>query len=391
MISVHEAIQLCEVTTKTTNTTVQISLKDALGYVLAKDVRAPINMPPFKQSSMDGYAINYVSGSVFKLVGEVKAGDASNPILKNNEAIRIFTGAPVPDDANVVVIQENVRKFKDSIEVAESITVGMNIRPVGQQIQQNGLALEKGTVLQPAGVAFLASLGIAKVEVFKKPSIAIIVTGNELVMPGKTLKRGEIYESNGIMLVNVLHQIGFNDVTTYKVADDYSKLLNTLKEVETKHNFIMLSGGISVGDYDFVEEALTEIGVNKVFYKVKQKPGKPLFMGKKGSSTFFALPGNPASALSCFYIYAYPVLQKIIGNTYIHLERKNLTAITPFKKKGDRAQFLKALVKNDKVEILDGQASSMIHSFAKANALAFMPEETSTIENGDVVEAIILP
>jgi molybdopterin molybdotransferase len=128
-----------------------------------------------------------------------------------------------------------------------------------------------------------------------------------------------------------------------------------------------------------------------VFYKVKQKPGKPLFMGKKGNSTFFALPGNPASALSCFYIYAYPVLQKIIGNTYIHLERKNLTAITPFKKKGDRAQFLKALVKNDKVEILDGQASSMIHSFAKANALAFMPEETSTIENGDVVEAIILP
>lgn len=391
MISVHEAIQLCQAATKTTNTIVQISLKDALGYILAKDVRAPINMPPFKQSSMDGYAINYVSGSVFKLVGEVKAGDASNPILKNNKAIRIFTGAPVPDDANVVVIQENVQKFKDSIEVSESIKVGMNIRPVGQQIHQNGLALEKGTVLQPAGVAFLASLGIAKVEVFKKPSIAVIVTGNELVMPGTTLKRGEIYESNGIMLVNALHQIGFSDITTYKVADDYSKLLNTLKEVETKHNFIMLSGGISVGDYDFVEEALTEIGVNKVFYKVKQKPGKPLFMGKKGNSTFFALPGNPASALSCFYIYVYPVLQKNIGNTYIHLERRNLIATTSFKKKGDRAQFLKALVKNDKVEILDGQASSMIHSFAKANALVFMPEETSTIENGDVVETIMLP
>jgi molybdopterin molybdotransferase len=227
--------------------------------------------------------------------------------------------------------------------------------------------------------------------VFKKPTIAIVTTGNELIEPGQDLTHGKIYESNSKMLLSALYSLKFYDVTIHKVEDDYQETVKTLKSVVSNNDLVIITGGISVGDYDFVGKALNELQVDEVFYKVKQKPGKPLFFGKKEDTSIFALPGNPAAALTCFYVYVYMALQKMMGIDDIELPRVPAKSISNFYKNGDRPQFLKAIFDNGHVEILEGQNSSMLQTFAISNALVFSPEEQNHFHFGDFVETILLP
>jgi molybdopterin molybdotransferase len=234
-------------------------------------------------------------------------------------------------------------------------------------------------------------LGIEKIEVYKKPSIAILVTGNELISAGTPLKYGQIYESNAAMLKSALITLGFQQIKNYKVSDNYQDTLKVLENIISKHDVILVSGGISVGDYDFVGKALKELEVKELFYKVKQKPGKPLFFGKKNDKVIFALPGNPGAALTCFYIYVQLALQKLSGNQSYEATRLKAKSKSEFIKKGDRAQFLKAIYKMPTVEILEGQNSSMLHTFASGNALVYLSEEKGSININDEVEVILLP
>ena len=209
-----------------------------------------------------------------------------------------------------------------------------------------------------------------------KPSVAVIVTGNELIEAGNVLKYGLIYESNGVMLTAALTELGYQKVTNYKVEDTYQATFNMLQKVIGSHDVILVTGGISVGDYDFVGLALRDLGVDELFYKVNQKPGKPLFFGKKENKIVFALPGNPAAALTCFYIYVQLALQKISGNLDFSVTVTKAKSKSEFTKKGVRAQFLKAIYKAGSVEILEGQNSSMLHTFASGNALVYLSEES---------------
>ena len=193
------------------------------------------------------------------------------------------------------------------------------------------------------------------------------------------------------MLQNALYNLKFYDVTIHKVEDDYNKTLSKLDEVIKENDLVIVSGGISVGDYDFVGKALEELKVEALFYKVKQKPGKPLFFGKKEGKLIFALPGNPAAALSCFYIYVYIALQKMMNNADVELPRIKAKSLSKFIKHGDRPQFLKAIYNNGEVEILEGQSSAMLQTFALSNAFVNMPEDVSNIKIGDLVEVILLP
>ena len=391
MISIEKAIQIIEDNTQSTTTVEMLPLSSCLNKVLAIDVVSPINMPPFRQSAMDGYAVKMHDDSNYKIIDEVKAGDSHQPNLNPGEATRIFTGAPVPDTANAIIIQENTSVIDSQLTANRPITHNANIRPLGEQIQKGDIALKKGTKLNAAGVAFLTSLGFTEVEVYKSPSIGIVVTGNELAKAGKPLEYGQIYESNAIMLTSALNNLGYSNIEIKTVVDNYESTFNLLKQMLEKHDMLLVSGGISVGDYDFVGKALVENGVQQLFYKVKQKPGKPLFFGKKEGSYVFALPGNPASALSCFYVYVNIALQRLSGNLKFKLEKTTAASTSSFQKKGDRAQFLKAIYNNDKVQILEGQNSSMIHTFALANALVHISESTSKIEVDDVVDVILLP
>jgi molybdopterin molybdotransferase len=391
MISVNQAIAIVQNSVEPTTQVLSIDVSKAHRYVLGNDIVSEINMPPFRQAAMDGYGLCLQEDFKYKLIGEVKAGDPFNPTLKKGESVRIFTGAPVPDTASAVIMQERVSADADHITIDRTVTINDNIRPAGEQVKKGQIALKKGTLLTPAAIAFATSLGVTEVSVYKKPSIAILVTGNELVKAGKSLEYGQIYESNAIMLTSALNGLGFNKITNYKVADNYHDTLSLLGEIISKHDVILVSGGISVGDYDFVGKALKELEVKELFYKVKQKPGKPLFFGKKKDKVIFALPGNPGAALTCFYIYVQLALQKLSGNQDFSITRIKAKSESNFVKKGDRAQFLKAIYKMPHVEILEGQNSSMLHTFASGNALVYLSEEKDSININDEVEVILLP
>ncbi len=314
-----------------------------------------------------------------------------SPILKKGQCVRIFTGAMVPKTANVVIKQESVLRNEDTVSVQQDIVPGSNIRPEGEQIKANELALSRGTYLNASTIGFLAGMGVLSVSVYKKPTVAIVITGNELVAGGKPLEQGQIYESNAIMLSSALQNIGINKVDILTVRDNYQDTEDILTQALDQYDFTLVSGGISVGDYDFVGSALNTIGVEQIFYKVKQKPGKPLYFGKKNKNYVFALPGNPASALSCFYVYVALAIARFSGKPNSGVKRSQLLAENNFVKSGSRAYFLKAFAKAETVEILEGQASSMLRSFATANALVYLPEQVDSIKQGDLVEVWYLP
>ncbi len=372
-------------------TPISISVENSLGYVLAEEVLSAIDMPPFAQSAMDGYAIKFHDSLEYTIVGEVKAGDAHVVSLKQGEAVRIFTGAAVPPTANAVIMQEKTSVTNSTLLLEEQPKPQQNIRAQAEQITKGSLAVSKQIIVSPSVISYLTSLGVTMVKVFPKPKVAIVVTGSELVQPGAPLTHGKIYESNSVLLANTLKQEGVIDYEIYKVTDDFQQTKSLLDEVTKNHNFVLVSGGISVGDYDYVGKSLKEIGTEEIFYKIKQKPGKPLFFGKRAACFIFALPGNPASALTCFYMYALPMLRYYSGIEKPHLPRVNRKLSHDYTVKGIRAQFLKAVVKGHSVSVLSQQSSAMISGFIEANAYVFVPEFSTKINENESVEVILLP
>ncbi|MBL4652892.1 MAG: molybdopterin molybdotransferase MoeA [Flavobacteriales bacterium] len=391
MVSVEEAIRLVK-TNLPDRVTEIVQLVNALNYLLAEDVVAKINMPPFNQSSMDGYAVNYSEKiETYALVGEIAAGDSGEEFnVKVGESVRIFTGAIVPKGANTVVQQEIVNSIGKEISFTQPIKVGSNIRPLGEQTKTGQVALKKGEQITPAAVGFLAGLGITEVVVYKKPTLAVLVTGNELVKSGEPLPKGKIYESNAIMLKSGIEHSGYDCAEIGRAEDTFQATKLAIEKLLRSTDVLLVSGGISVGDYDFVGKALIEIGVKQIFYKVKQKPGKPLFFGTYQNKLIFALPGNPAAALSCFYVYVYQALAILSGKND-GLPTRQFTLKNAYAKKGDRAQFLKAKIDENQVEILEGQSSAMLHTFALADALVYVSETDNELEEGETVTAYILP
>lgn len=384
MIKVEDAIAIIEANSKKMSTKL-IPVSKALGYVLAEKVISPINMPPFRQSAMDGYAFTHSIKHQYDIVGTSKAGDHSNIKLKPNEAIRIFTGAFVPDNADTVVMQEHVMANKDSILIATMPEKLSNVRPKGEQIAKDEVVFEANTLITPAAIGFLACLGITEVEVYKKPKVAILVTGNELIQPGKKLKKGKIFESNSVMLEAALETIGIKKTKVYRVKDNLKATKNALKSILKKYDVVLISGGISVGDYDFVKEALLQNDVQELFYKINQKPGKPMFFGSKNETLVFALPGNPASSLTNFYIYVSPAIKNKLGLSEIHKTKVVRKLNSDIKNNTGKTLFLKAKYDETNVTVLDGQSSAMLNTFAVANSLLIVPEDIQEYKKGQLV------
>jgi len=368
-----------------------VSLENALGFTLAEDIFSPIEMPPFDNSAMDGYAVADEDTATYTVIGEIKAGDnASNIFLNPGEAIRIFTGAMVPKSATTVVKQEITSRQDNTLTILESYPQGANIRKRGEQIQQGALALESGTTLNAASIGFLGMLGISEVKVYRKPKIKILITGNELIAPGKPLEPGQIYESNAVTITSALRELGC-DANVVHIKDNYEKTASTVNAMLDDCDLIISSGGISVGDYDFVGKAMVENGVNSEFYKVKQKPGKPLFYGLNTTCKVFALPGNPASALTCLYLYVLPAIRKMTGAAELNLEKREVTLRDDYSKRAGLTHFLKGFVSGNEVQLLNSQSSSMLNSFATANCLIRIDEEQSEVPAGTTVSVYMLP
>lgn len=371
-----------------------VRVTDALGLVLAEEVNSPIDMPPFAQSAMDGYALGHgprTPGSVFNVIGEVAAGSGRTYALGEHEAVRIFTGASVPSTATAIVQQEWTNRAGYTIALTRDVPHRANIRPQGEQIRKGAEALPRGILITPATVGFLSMLGITEVSVFRKPRVALLITGNELVEAGRPIGPGQIYESNALMLVAAL-QLQRIRASVVKLPDNAAQTTDAVAAALTRHDLLLVSGGISVGDHDHVYGALKANGVSEVFYKVQQKPGKPLFFGTKGRDRYvFALPGNPAAALVCHHIYVWEAIQRMAGHPRPGLQRVTLPLGSVAVRGMDRAQFLKARIADGAVHVLEGQSSAMLHTFSEANALAYRAVNVAEARKGDPIDIFILP
>ncbi|MCU0399390.1 MAG: molybdopterin molybdotransferase MoeA [Algoriphagus sp.] len=362
-------------------------LSQAVGKFTSSPVFAPMNVPSFDNSGMDGYAFAWEDeGESRKIAQVVQAGSSPDFSLEKGTAVRIFTGAPVPQGADTVVQQEWVTVVGDTVffELAK-LTKGLNVRKAGSQCLEGELILNSGTQITPGTIGLLASLGIQEVEVFSAPSISIILTGDEIIEIGQPLHPGQIYNANGPALLVYLRQMGISEVTILKVKDEKFEVTRVIGEALESSDVVLLTGGISVGDYDFVKGSLAENGVDQLFYKVKQKPGKPIFSGIKGEKMVFALPGNPASVLTCFIQYVKPCLLRLMGNSSAWQTPTYFAIASDFNKKAPLTFFLKAKLENGRAVILPAQESFNLLSFGVADGVVEIPQELEHVEEGSMV------
>ncbi|MBI5857726.1 MAG: molybdopterin molybdotransferase MoeA [Sphingobacteriales bacterium] len=363
-----------------------ISLSNAMGFVLAEPVLSPVDTPPFNQSAMDGFAFSFDTWdghSNLTIRGEIQTGNYDDRYLKPLEAVRIFTGAALPPNADTVVMLEKILLKDNFICIKDdSLTKGTNVRLRGSQTKRGELAMNSGQLLTAPAISFLAGMGIEKVNVFSKPVISIIVTGKELIAPGNAITPGKIFESNSFGLAAALEQLHISPFSVQVVDDNEEEIIKTI----TKHlqsDILILTGGISVGDYDLVAPALEKCGVKQIFHKVKQKPGKPFYFGIYNHTLVFALPGNPGAVMTCFYEYIVPAISCYTRKEYFR--KLTLPLENSFTKKPGLTYFLKGKTKGNSVVILDNQESYLMNSFAIADCIIELDEEKEHFNPGDRV------
>lgn len=393
MISVEEARKILSAHFKV-GTPTSIVLRKSLGSVVAEDIHSPIPVPSFDNSAMDGYAMKFdVDRRHWKVITLIRAGDTSEVLLETGEAARIFTGAKMPKGADTVIPQELVSYDPDRkvLEYShDKISIGSNVRLTGSQCQEGDLIVSRGTKITPGVVGLLASVGLTQVPVFPKPSVGFIITGDELQQVGSTLREGEIYNSNGPMLEALLQQVGIRRITSYRAPDDKELLQRAINKALEEQEVLVISGGISVGDYDYVEECLKSAGVVELLYGLKQRPGKPFFAGKKRDQWIFALPGNPASTLSCFNQFVKPYLKHLMGEQEVWLPDLYLPLKNDQPKKPGFTFFVKGRISKGEVEVLHGQQSFNLQAFNVANCLVELEEEKDLVPAGTLVPVYYL-
>lgn len=369
-----------------------LPLSATLGRVLAQDLLSPADHPAFHNSAVDGYAFRFsVEPIARRIVGEVKAGDNPNWNLAADECVRIFTGARVPESADTIVMQEYTQVDGDlMLHHDQNLRQGGNIRRQGEQIRAGETAMKAGEKITPAAIGHLASLGIAEVVVSRLPVVNIIVTGSEFAGSASELSQGRIFESNSHMLVAALAGLKITASAT-QVFDDLALLTAQVARLMQGSDMLLITGGVSVGDYDFTKAALSANGYETVFHGVQQQPGKPLLMMRNGDKIAWGLPGNPRSVLVCFYMYVWPSLCHGLGASEPFLPSISLPLAQAFTKKQERAQLLTAVLTPEGA-LLDGQQNSnMLGSFAAARALVHLPAGQSSFPQATPVQVILLP
>ncbi|MBG6233629.1 molybdopterin molybdotransferase [Pedobacter sp. CAN_A7] len=370
---------------------VKISLVEALGLTLGEPVYAAIDIPAFTQSSMDGYALKFSDLRELELAGEMQAGATAIQKMEPYQATRIFTGAPLPEGADTVIMQEKVKREGGQLLLLDDqLRMGTNVRPIGAEAKKGELAMDAGTYLSPAAIGFLAGIGLTEVPVYQPLQVTIILTGNELQDPGKPLAFGQVYEANSVMLKAALQQAQVKQVKVLKAVDKLDELISVLQTSLLISDMVLLTGGVSVGDYDFVVAATAACGITQQFHKIRQKPGKPLFFGTKGRQLVFGLPGNPSSVLTCFYEYVLPALAAT-GQQLQEVKQITATLTNNYKKTMGLTHFIKASYQNGQVTPLPAQESFRLHSFAQANAFIVLKEEQTEVVAGEIVDVHLLP
>lgn len=378
-----------------------VPLAEAAGRTLAADLRAAGPVPPFAKATMDGYAVRAADTRPKKgadqvslnVIEDLPAGRTSRKSIGTGQAVRIMTGAPLPKGSDAVVMVEDTEKSGSQVIVRRTVSPGDNIGRAGEDLRKGDLVLEKGRLIGPAEIGMLAAVGRAAVRVARRPTLAVIATGDEIVEPGERLKPGQIRNANGFTLSALAAQAGARAVYLGIARDNPDALKKAFKKAESA-DVLVLSGGVSVGDYDLVREALIAAGVRPAFWRVRIKPGKPTFFGTRGKRLVFGLPGNPTSAMVTFHLFVRPALDRMLGRTEIGPRPGKAVLGREIVLKPGRTQFLRAVLASDgpevRVDPFPDQRSGVLQSMVRSRALIVVPPETGRLEKGRTVDILYL-
>ncbi|MDG1936734.1 MAG: molybdopterin molybdotransferase MoeA [Paracoccaceae bacterium] len=386
MISVENALETLFQLSRPMGTEV-VPLEHAHKRVLAENAIAQCNQPPFPSSAMDGYAISDIDagpGATFDVIGEAAAGHHFSGSVKLEQAVRIFTGAPLPSGAKRVITQEDVQRSANQITLGKNITKSDFIRPAGSDFSV-GHKITAHCCLKPADIALLASMNVAEVTVFKKPVVALISTGDELVMPGENPERDQIIASNTFGLAALLEDNGAHP-KILPIARDTLLSLKSVFDLTQGADLIVTIGGASVGDHDLVAQAATERGFKQNFYKVAMRPGKPLMAGQFDNTPLVGLPGNPVSAMVCGHVFLVPMLNAMLGLGHAARETMRAPLAHAIKANGERKHYCRAVLASDGLHIAKRQDSSLLSILANANALVIRDIYAPQAHSGDMLE-----
>jgi len=376
---------------KQTQEVEKISIMDALGRVLAEPIVSPVNVPPHDNSMMDGYALHSFDlehNSVLKVSQRIPAGTTPND-LETGTAARIFTGAPIPKGANIVVMQEETEQVSENeVKITAAKTQnGQNIRVIGEDIAEDSTILKVGHKLRPQDMGLITSIGFKEIAVFKPLTIATFTTGDELLEPGEAPQAGKIYNANRYVLNGLVSGLGFKLIDLGRVEDTIDATVEAMKEAAKVADVVITTGGVSVGEEDHIKPAIEQLG-SLDMWKVKMKPGKPIAFGDIEGTPFIGLPGNPVSAFATFNLFARPYLLKMQGASVLKSKPIWLEADFEWLKAGFRREFARARLtnKNQKsmVEIYPNQGSGVLTSTVWADGFVVIPEDTQ-IYKGDMV------
>ena len=371
--------------------TEMVPLRAAANRILAEPVAARRTQPPFDASSMDGYALKRTEverDALFKVVGEAAAGHGWTGTVGPGQAVRIFTGAPVPDGADFVVIQEDVTRRDDLITISGDPGDKTNIRSAGIDFRE-GDPIGAPRRLGPGDIALLAAMNVAEVPVAKRPTVALISTGDELVMPGEDPGPDQIIASNTFGLAAMLDDLGASP-RVLPIARDSAASITHALGLAKGADLIITIGGASVGDHDLVGEVAGGLGLQQSFYKVAMRPGKPLMAGRINGMPMIGLPGNPVSAMVCGTIFVSPVIRKMLGLGMAPVPRITLPLAAPLGPNGPREHYMRAIIAGDRVRDAGSQDSSLLSVLAEANALIVRPPHDPARKTGQSVELIDL-
>lgn len=375
-----------------------VPLKHAAGRIAADSLMANHDLPLFDNSGMDGFAVRSIDVSRatmvkparLRVVGKIAAGEQWPKRIEEETAIRVFTGSAMPSGADAVVMQEDTIEDPNGIQILEPVKPYENVRLKGEDVRKGDVILREGVAITPSLVGLIGALGTAEISVFQRVKVGLLATGSELQESGTPAAEGKVFESNRAMLASFIQRLGAEPTVYPIVRDDLNDTKAALTKAFDENHVVVTSGGVSVGEFDYVKQAFEGIGGKQNLWKVNIKPGKPFVFGRKADKFLFGLPGNPVSAIVTFVLLVRPALLRMQGAMNVDLPSHSGVLSEPFTNKGDRRHFVRVCVEgNGKVRLSGTQASHMLSSLAAGNGLVDVPPG-KTLETGATVQVFRL-
>ena len=395
-ISLEEAIDILDENVKAIGTE-EIDLINATGRVLAEDIYSLIDNPPFNKSAMDGYAIlaeNSGSNDKIKIIDKVFAGEVSNYEVTNKTAIRIMTGAPIPNGANAVIKQEDTIKHdEEHITLTKKIKANDNICFKGEDIKKGSLLVNKNKKIDFADIGIIASSGISKIKVYKNPKIALLCTGDEVIDVNSDLTEGKIFNSNKYTIMARVSELGYNILEVKHVRDIEGDIEKYIENISQNVDLIITTGGVSVGEKDLLNHAIDNIGGKRLFWKVKMKPGSAVLCSIVNNALVVSLSGNPTAALTAFELFVKTSIEKLSGIEKIEVKREKATLCDNFNKKSPQRRFIRGrvVIEEGKQKVYITQVKSgngILSSNLNSNCMIEVEGGSEALHSGETVDII---